>query len=45
MPASFGTLNPNVWYYLTATYDGETLRAFKDGKLITENANPIGPRR
>ena len=41
--ASFGTLDPNVWYYLTATYHGETLRAFKDGKLITENANPSGP--
>ena len=41
--ASFGALEPNVWYYLTATYDGETLRAFKDGQLITENPDPSGP--
>ena len=41
-PASFGTLNANIWYYLTATYDGETLIAYKDGSLITSNTDPSG---
>lgn len=41
-PASFGTLNANTWYHLAATYDGETLRAYKNGVLITENSDPSG---
>ena len=33
--ASFGTLNPNVWYYLTATYDGEsTSRHLRTGSSL-----------
>ena len=41
--ASFGPLTGNTWYYLAATYDGETLRAYKDGVLITSNTAPSGP--
>ena len=41
--ASFGTLNANTWYHLTATYDGEVLRTYRDGLLITSNAAPSGP--
>ncbi len=41
--ASFGPLSANVWYYLTATYDGETLRTYRDGVLITSNTAPSGP--
>jgi fibronectin type 3 domain-containing protein len=40
--ASFGTLAPNTWYHLAATYDGETLRAYRDGVLVTSNAQPSG---
>jgi hypothetical protein len=32
----------NTWYYLAATYDGETLKAFKNGALITSNTAPSG---
>ena len=41
--ASFGPLAANTWYYLAATYDGETLRAYRDGELITKNTAPSGP--
>jgi hypothetical protein len=41
--ASFGTLNANTWYHLTATYDGDVLRTYRDGVLITSNAAPSGP--
>ena len=41
-PAGFGTLNANTWCHLAATYDGEILKAYKDGKLITGNPNPSG---
>jgi tetratricopeptide (TPR) repeat protein len=40
--ASFGALQPNTWYRLVATYDGENLKAYKDGVLITDNADPSG---
>ena len=42
-PASFGPLAPDTWYHLAATYDGETLKAYKDGILETSNAAPSGP--
>jgi fibronectin type 3 domain-containing protein len=41
--ASFGPLAANVWYHLAATYDGETLRAYKNGVLVTTNTLPSGP--
>ena len=41
--ASFGTLAANTWYFLAATYDGETLNAYSNGALVTSNAAPSGP--
>jgi hypothetical protein len=41
-PASFGTLNANTWYHLSATYDGNVLKAYKNGVLITSNPAPSG---
>jgi fibronectin type 3 domain-containing protein len=41
--ASFGPLSGNTWYHLVATYDGENLRTYKNGALITTNAQPSGP--
>lgn len=40
--ASFGKLEADTWYHLTATYDGENLKAFKDSVLITTNSAPSG---
>jgi tetratricopeptide (TPR) repeat protein len=40
--ASFGKLEANMWYHLAATYDGENLRAYKDGVLVTNNSAPSG---
>jgi len=40
--ASFGNLQANKWYHLVATYDGENLKAYKDGVLITNNSAPSG---
>jgi len=40
--ASFGSLQADTWYHLAATYDGQTLRAYKNGVLVTENADPSG---
>jgi hypothetical protein len=41
-PASFGALEANTWYHLAGTYDGETVKAYKDGILITANTAPSG---
>lgn len=41
--ASFGPLQANTWYHLTGTYDGETLRAYRDGVVVSENTAPAGP--
>jgi len=41
--ASFGSLQANTWYHLVATYDGEDLKAYRDGVLITNNSDPAGP--
>ncbi len=40
--AKFSTLNADTWYYLVATYDGETLNAYTDGVLTTSNTSPSG---
>ncbi|MGD2095119.1 MAG: sugar-binding protein, partial [Phycisphaerales bacterium] len=40
--ASFGDLEPNIWYHLAATYDGENLKAYKDGVLTDDNSAPSG---
>jgi hypothetical protein len=42
-PASFGALAANTWYYLAATYDGETLKSYTNGVLVTSNTAPSGP--
>jgi hypothetical protein len=42
-PASFGSLSANTWYFLAATYDGETLNAYANGVLVTSNSAPSGP--
>ncbi len=41
--ASFGELKADQWYHLAATYDGENLRAYTNGVLITDNPDPSGP--
>ena len=41
--ASFGELQANKWYHLAATYDGENLKAYNNGVLITDNPDPSGP--
>ncbi len=33
--ARLGTLSANTWYHLAATYDGVSLKAYRDGALIT----------
>jgi hypothetical protein len=40
--ASFGGLQSGKWYHLAATYDGENLKAYKDGALVTNNSAPSG---
>ncbi|MBM4029566.1 MAG: DUF4457 domain-containing protein [Planctomycetes bacterium] len=41
--ASFGSLSPNTWHHLTATFDGRSLKAYTDGVLVTENSRASGP--
>ncbi|NIO30807.1 MAG: hypothetical protein GTN75_03275, partial [Gemmatimonadetes bacterium] len=40
--ASFGALEADTWYHLTGTYDGEDLKAYTNGQLITTNSAPTG---
>jgi outer membrane lipoprotein-sorting protein len=40
--AGFGQLQADTWYHLAATYDGENLKAYKNGVLITDNPDPSG---
>jgi hypothetical protein len=35
---SFGPLEANTWYHLAGTYDGDTLRAYTNGRLVTQKA-------
>jgi hypothetical protein len=41
-PASFGALAANTWYYVAASYDGETLKTYTNGVLVTSNTAPSG---
>ncbi|MHC4656465.1 MAG: LamG domain-containing protein [Planctomycetota bacterium] len=41
--ASFSELQADTWYHLAATYDGENLKAYTNGVLITDNPDPSGP--
>jgi len=41
--ASLMPLAADRWIHLAATYDGETLCAYRDGVLISANAAPSGP--
>ncbi len=41
--ASYGPAEADTWYNITATYDGEDLKAYRDGVLITTNSTPSGP--
>jgi hypothetical protein len=40
---SFGNLSANRQYHLAGTYDGETLRAYRDGVLVSQNGSMSGP--
>ncbi len=40
--ASYGTILPDQWYYIAATYDGDTLKSYINGALITTNSSPSG---
>ena len=40
--AKLEPMDADTWYHLTATYDGETLSAYRDGQLITANTAPTG---
>jgi hypothetical protein len=41
--APYLPVSGSTWYYLAGTYDGETIRAYKDGVLAGENSTPSGP--
>ncbi len=41
--ASFGALQADTWYHLTGTYDGQDLKTYTNGQLITTNSTPDGP--
>jgi len=40
--AKYEPLEADTWYYLTASYDGEDFKAYRDGVLITTNSAPSG---
>jgi len=41
--ANFGALEADTWYNLVGRYDGEDLKAYKNGVLIATNSEPSGP--
>jgi len=41
--AKFGPVEANTWYHIAATYDGNALRAYRDGVLITSTEAPGVP--
>ncbi len=40
--AKYAPVEADTWYHLTATYDGESLKAYRDGELITDNTDLSG---
>jgi len=38
--ATFGQLTADTWYHLVASYDGQTLRAYRDGVLVSTSSGP-----
>lgn len=40
--APYGGLSGDTWYYLAGTYDGQTLRAYRDGILVSATDVPSG---
>ena len=42
--ASYEPLEPNTWHHLAGTYDGEALKAYRDGVLITSTPASGLPR-
>jgi hypothetical protein len=41
-PVSFGNLDGGIWYHLVATFDGESIKAYKDGVLVDEDSQAYG---
>ena len=41
--AGLGTLSADTWYHVAATYDGQDLKAYKNGELITTTPCPGTP--
>lgn len=39
----FGNMDANTWYHLAGTYDGDTMKTYRNGELIAINAAPVGP--
>ena len=40
--AGFGDLQPDTWYHLVATYDGESLKTYANGVLVTDKSGLSG---
>jgi len=42
--ASYEPIEPNKWHHIVGTYDGEALKAYRDGVLITSTPASGAPR-